>query len=179
MKKGTVLGKSQIILAVMVVALGAAVWFNMQYSSSVDKGDTKFLGQADYVDNTSGDSVQTGASAKEDYFVTARKERDDARKATREELEELIKTAGKDSDAAASAVDKAASITARETAEANIEALLKAKGFTDVLAIIGDSDINLVVRRDALTAAETIQIQDICSNQSGYTADKIKILTVK
>ena len=177
MKKGTILGKSQIILAVMVVALGAAVWFNMKYSSSVDKDDTKYLGQADYVDNTSGDSVQTSAS--EDYFVTARKERDSARTTAREELEEIIKTAGNDTEATAAAVDKAASISARETAESNIEALLKAKGFTDVLAIIGDNDINLVVRKDSLTAAETIQIQDVCSAQSGYTADKIKILTVK
>lgn len=179
MKKGTILGKSQIILAVMVVALGAAVWFNMKYSSSVDKDDTKYLGQADYVDNTSGDSVQTSATASEDYFVTARKERDSARTTAREELEEIIKTAGNDTEATAAAVDKAASISARETAESNIEALLKAKGFTDVLAIIGDNDINLVVRKDSLTAAETIQIQDVCSAQSGYTADKIKILTVK
>lgn len=179
MKKGTVLGKSQIVLAVMVVALGAAVWFNMQYSSSAKQDDTKYLGQADYVDNTSGEAVQTGASATEDYFVTARKERDTTRADAREELEEIIKTAGADSDAAAAAVDKAASISARETAEANIEALLKAKGFTDVLAVIGDNDINLVVRKESLTAAETIQIQDVCANQSGYTADKIKILTVK
>ena len=179
MKKGTVLGKSQIILAVMVVALGAAVWFNVKYSSSAGKDSTKYLGQAEYVDNTSGEAVQTGASAESDYFTTARKERDDAREEIKAELEETIKTAGSDSEAAKSAVDKAASISAREIAEENIEALLSAKGFKKTLAIIGDNDINIIVKADSLTAQQTLQIQDIASSQSGYAADKIKILTVQ
>ena len=42
MKKGTILGKSQIILAVMVIALGAAVWFNVKYSSDSKNGN-KYL----------------------------------------------------------------------------------------------------------------------------------------
>ena len=77
------------------------------------------------------------------------------------------------------AVDKAASIAARQTAESNIETLLKAKGFTETLAVIGDNDINIVVRSESLSAAQTLQIQDIARAQSGYTVDKIKILTVK
>ena len=175
MKKGTILGKSQIILAVMVIALGAAVWFNVKYSS--DSKGNKYLGQAEYVDNASGDALQV--DAENDYFTTARKERDAAREETKADLQETIKSAGSNTDAAAKAVDKAASIAARETAEQNIESLLKAKGFKKALAIIGDNDINIVVKADSLTAGQTLQIQEIASSQSGYTADKIKILTVK
>ncbi|MBR5011995.1 MAG: SpoIIIAH-like family protein, partial [Clostridia bacterium] len=92
---------------------------------------------------------------------------------------EAIKNAKGNTEAIAKASDKAASIAARETAEQNIEALLKAKGFKKALAIIGDNDINVVVKADSLTAQQTLQIQDIAASQSGYTADKIKILTVK
>ncbi len=176
MKKGTILGKSQIILAVMVIALGAAVWFNVKYSSDSKNGN-KYLGQAEYVNNTSGETVQVGTES--DYFVTAKKERDSAREETKADLQATIKNAGGNTDAVTKAADKAASIAARETAEQNIEALLKAKGFNKALAIIGDNDINVVVKADSLTAQQTLQIQDIASSQSGYTADKIKILTVK
>ncbi len=176
MKKGKVLGKGQLLLAVMVVALGAAVWFNMKYAPTTDN-KTKYLGEAEYVDNVSGEAVET--SAKADYFTTAKKERDDARDETQAQLEQTIKTAGGNSDTVAAAADKAAGIAAQRTAEANIESLLKAKGFTDAVAIIGDNDINIVVRGDSLTATQTLQIQDIASAQSGFTADKIKILAVK
>ena len=55
MKKGKVIGKKQLILAVMVLALGAAVWFNMKYS-----GGTKYLGEAQFVDNSaSGEALET------------------------------------------------------------------------------------------------------------------------
>lgn len=175
MKKGKVLGKGQILLAVMVAALGAAVWFNMKYAPKTSE-KTKYLGETEYVDNVSGDAVET--SAKADYFETAKKDREQAFDDAAADLENAIKTAGGNSDTVKSATDKAASIAARKTAEANIESLLKAKGFKEVLAVIGDSDINIIVRADSLTATQTLQIQDVASAQSGYTADKIKILTV-
>ena len=68
MKKGKVLGKGHIAVVLMVLALGAAVWLNMRFSSQ------KYFGEAKYVDNSSGDAVETSASAKEnaeDYFTTA------------------------------------------------------------------------------------------------------------
>ncbi len=179
MKKGKVLGKSQLVLAVMVVALGAAVWFNMKYSPSVDSEGSKYLGQAEYVDNSSeGDALATAGKV-DDYFATARKERNDSRAALKEELAEIIKSAGNNAESAKSAIDKSASIAARQTAESNIETLLKAKGFKESIAIIGDSDINVVVRAENLTSAQTLQIQDVAKAQSGYSVDKIKILTVK
>ncbi len=175
MKKGRIFGKSQIVLAVMVVALGLAIWFNVKYSNN----QNKFLGQTEYVDaNQAGDALETAGEGQGDYFSATRTERDKERADLKAELEELVKSA-KDSEAAKSAIDKAASLSARQAAEKNIETLLKAKGFSDVLAIIGDNDINVIVKKDTLNSSETIQIQDVASAQSGYAVDKIKILTVK
>lgn len=177
MKKGKVLGKSQIVLAVMIVALGAAVWLNMQYAPSVDKN--KYLGQAEFVNGTAeGEKVEASAN-NEDYFSKAKKERNENRAEIKEELAEVIKSAGNNAETVKNAVDKSASIAARQTAEGNIETLLKAKGFDRAIAIIGDNDVNVVVGAESLTAAQTLQIQDIAKAQSGYTVDKIKILTVK
>ncbi len=175
MKKGKVLGKSQLVLAVMIVALGAAVWLNMRYQPN----ENKYLGEAEFVDGaTEGESLETSADA-EDYFTKSRRERTETRAEIKEELAETIKSAGDNAETVKSAVDKAASIAAWQTAESNIETLLKAKGFSQTLAIIGENDINIVVRADSLTAAQTLQIQDVAKAQSGYSVDKIKILTVK
>lgn len=178
MKKGKVIRRGQLLLAVMVVALGAAVWLNMKYSSTKANSNTKYLGQADFVDNAQGgEAVLTGAQ--EDYFSKTKSELQAARTKTKEELTESVKTAGDNSEAAKSAVDKLSVIASRESAEANIQSLLKAKGFSDSMAIIGDNDVNVVVRAESLDSGQTVQIQDIAAAQSGYTLDKIKIVTVK
>ncbi len=176
MKKGKVIGKKQLILAVMVLALGAAVWFNMRYSGSENQ---KYLGQTQFVENSEeGDTLETSGSVN-NYFENSRTEREKARTKAQEEITEAIKTAGGDKTALAAASEMAAKIAARGTAEANIEALLKAKGFSESLAVIGDTDVNVVVKAETLSAQQTIQIQDIAAAQSGYSLDKIKILTVK
>ena len=173
MKKGKVIGKKQLILAVMVVALGAAVWFNMRYS-----GSTKYLGEAQYVNGeTSGDTLETSGSVA-DYFSESRSAREKARTAALEEITENIKLAGGDESLLSAAAEQSAAIARRQTAEANIETLLKAKGFNETLAVIGENDVNVIVKTNELSANQTLQIQDIAAAQSGYGLDKVKILTV-
>ncbi len=175
MKKGKVLGKSQIVLAVMVLALGAAVWFNMKYSGN---SGTKYLGEAQYVNSENGELVETSGSVA-DYFETARAEREASRKAAQENITEAIKNAGGDAAALGEASKTAADLALRQQKETNIENLLKAKGFPDAIAIIGQNDINVVVKGESLSGAQTVQIQDIAIAQSGFNIDKIKILAVK
>ena len=75
MKKGKVFGKGQIAVAVMVLALGAAVWLNAKYLPS----EAKYLGEASYVNNGSEEeAVETSAKPQEDYFTKAKKERETA-----------------------------------------------------------------------------------------------------
>ena len=77
MKKGKVFSKSQLTVAVMLVALGAAVWLNSKYLPS----STKYLGETSYVSNTSSQqSVETSAKAEQDYFTSAKSEREKNRK---------------------------------------------------------------------------------------------------
>jgi stage III sporulation protein AH len=189
MKKGKVFGKKQIALSLMVVALAGAVWLNMKYSATEggftvkgedNKQTASYLGEATFVDNKQeSESVQTGGKADEDYLATAKKDRDAARSEAISELEDTVKDAKVKDSVKTAAVEKLTVLTTRSDTEASIETLLKAKGFKNTIAIIGDNDINVVVKADSLTAQQTLQIQDIADSQSGYTADKIKILTVK
>lgn len=179
MKKGKVFGKTQVVVAVMVVALGAAIWLNMKYSPT----SGKYLGEAAYVSNSSSEkAVQTSAKTKEtkeDYFTTVKKERESTRKEAQETIEETLKSDKLTEEDKRSALAKIEEIAGRMESESNIEALLKAKGFEKAVAVIGDTGINVVVKSDGLTSAQTLQIQDIITSETNIQLSNIKIVPVK
>ena len=183
MKKTKIFGKKQITLALMVAALGAAVWFNMKYSvSDIDKEKTasKYLGEAQYVDNSKAQSaVETSAKVENDYFAKAKEERNKVRKNELETLEETIKDATVKDSVKTEAVSRKAQITTQMENESAIETLLMAKNFESVVAVIGDGDINILVKKEKLTDAETLQIQDAAQSQTGFSVENIKIVNVK
>lgn len=177
MKKGKVLGKSQLTVALMVVALGGAIWLNTKYLPS----DTKYLGEASYVGNSSEEeAVQTGAKADSaDYFSTAKKDRQKAREEAIELIEETLDNDNLKEGDKKSAIAKTEEIAARMEQESNIEALLKAKGFDKALAVINDTGITVAVKGEGLTSQQTLQIQDIITSETEITLAKIKIIPVK
>lgn len=175
MKKGKVISKGHLAVGVMVIALCAAVWLNTQYLPS----DTKYLGEVSYVDNTSGESVEASAKVEnDDYFTTAKKEREKSRNDAIETIEETLENEKLTDEDKKSALAKIEEIGGRIESESNIESLLKAKGFEKALAIISDAGISIVVKSEGLTSAQTIQIQDIATSQTHLTLDKIKIIPV-
>lgn len=174
MKKGKVFGKGQIAVAVMVLALGAAIWLNAKYLPS----EAKYLGEASYVSNSSEEAVETSAKVQEDYFSKAKSEREKAREEAVETIEETLKN-DKLSDAdKKSALAKIEEIGDRIERESNIESLLKAKGFEKTLAVISDTGISVVVESDGLTSAQTLQIQDIVTEQTNIKLNNIKIIPI-
>ncbi len=183
MKKGKVFTKSQIALALLVVALGAAVWLNAKYSSveGVSGTVSKYLGDAQYVGNNSASSaIQTGATVgEEDYFTKAKADREAAVKKAREQIEETLKNENASADDKSYVMEMSARLAEREEAQVNIENLLKAKGFKDALAVISDETVTIVVKSDGLITSETLQIQDIATEQSGISLSGVKIIAVK
>jgi len=179
MKKGKVFGKNQVVITLMVLALGAAVWLNMKFSST-----EKYLGEAKYVSSVtsgSGEAVQTAAKVenKEDYFSTARKQREKALKEAQEMAEESLKSASASDDERQKALESINAFSARIEKSNNIETLLKAKGFKEAVVVIGDSDINVIVKSEGITTAQTLQIQDIVTSQTEIPLGNIKIVTIK
>ena len=176
MKKGKVLGKSQLTVALMVVALGAAIWLNTKYLPS----DTKYLGEASYVSNSSEDkAVETSAKAETDYFTTAKKDREKAREDAIEFIEDTLDNDKLKEGDKKSALAKAEEIAARMEQESNIEAILKGKGFKQALAIINDNGITVAVKGEGLTSQQTLQIQDVIMGETEIPLAQIKIIPVK
>ncbi len=179
MKKGKVFGKHHVVLALMVLALGAAVWLNMKFSST-----EKYLGQATLVSDSevaSGEAVQTAAKAEEseDYFETAKKDRQNALDEAQELVEETLKSANATQSEREQALKTTSDIALRIEKANNIETLLKAKGFTEVVAVIGEGDVSVIVKSEGITTAQTLQIQDIVTAQTEIPLSNIKIVTIK
>ncbi len=176
MKKGKVLGKSQVTVALMLVALGGAIWLNAKYLPS----DTKYLGEASYVSISSDkNAVQTSAKAEADYFDESKKERSKAREEAIELIEETLDRDKLKEQDKKSAIAKTEEIASRMEQEANIETLLKAKGFKQAIAVINDTGITVVVKGEGLTSQQTLQIQDIVTSETEIPLANIKIIPVK
>ena len=179
MKKGKVFGKHQVVLALMVLALGAAVWLNVKFSSS-----EKYLGEATFVndnDALGGEAIQTAANAGQDldYFENAKKDRQQSLEQAQELVEETLKSANATDSERQQALKSINDMAARLEKANNIETLLKAKGFEKAVVIIGESDASVVVKSDGITTAETLQIQDVVTSHTEIPLSNIKIVTVK
>lgn len=164
----------------MVLLLGLAVFLNARYSGSLKDNNVKYMGETAYVssDVSEDNAVSTSASVSADYFSEALKKREDAYKTAEEEIAETIKNTELSEEAKASAVNMQALLAKRRTDEAEIESVLKAKGFEEVLCFIGDDSVTVTVKKDGLLSDETLQIQDAVTGQCMAELSKIKIVTI-
>lgn len=181
-------GRKQLVLASLVLALGAAVYLNWQFSG-VNKlpvgeqdEESSTLGAAQlvnsaYVETVSDDLHEPAVEARSPVTTLsqARLNRQNSRDAALELLEEVLESAESDSQAKQSAVDQAALIAQNIVKETNIENLLGAKGFSECVACFQEGECSVMVS-GKLEQADTLIIQEIVMEQTGVTADKIKII---
>lgn len=183
MKKTKRFGKAQVALAVMVVALAAAVGLNMKYSAEQEgnpaDASSKYLGQAEYVNaSVAGESGDSSSENESTYFTELRKDRQKSRE---EALDILEETLDRTDLSEAQRAETTAMINALAQAteqEAGIETVLRAKGFKNVVAVIGENDVNVIVDVE-LDAAKTAQIQDAVISQTNFAVADIKIISAQ
>ena len=163
-------GKKQLVLASLVLALGAAVYLNWQFAGTgrLPVGDssseTSQLGAAQLVNNTYGDAL-----------AQARMDRQNSRDQALELLDGVLEDVDSDSAAKQQAVEEASAIAQNILAESNVESLLEAKGYTDCVAYITAQECSVVLA-GAVEEADTLIVQEVVMEQTGLTADKIKII---
>ena len=192
------IGKRQLVLASLVVALGAAVYLNwvFQGGEPLIATDTLTsgaeLGAAQLVNGKGSSTPQTSSSAPsasskavetaakvDEYFTEAKLSRQKARDASVEMLQKVLQDASTNDTVKKESLEKAAEIAQNIVQESNIESLIKAKGFSDCVVFLQNSECSVVVRSDGLLPNEAIAIKDIIGGQSGVAYDKIKIVEAK
>ncbi|MEE0947038.1 MAG: SpoIIIAH-like family protein [Acutalibacteraceae bacterium] len=177
MKKGNVISKGQIGLAVMVLILAGAVWLNTKYSK--EQSNTKYMGETTLVGSQqdSEDAAMVGAQAQqEDYFAKAKADREESYRQAEELITEALN--GTDGEAKNTAANSSAQLAKRKTDETALENLLTAKGFENALAVIGENSVTVIIKSDGLVTEQTVQIQDAVMSILSVSLNNIKIVTV-
>ncbi len=194
MNRSLILGKKQIILCCLVMALGIAVYMNWRI---VDEGEdfaaanvtqtdaaasgsddaVKKYGDSQYVDSQNidgGDSVNGDI-----YFSEAKLTRQKTRDEAVETLQVIMSNVEVDSEAKADLAVQAAAIASAIEAEGKVENLIKAKGFSECMVYLDEDRASVVVRADELLDNEVAQIKDIILKETSVPVENISIVDVK
>ena len=195
--------KRNAVVAVMAVLVCSAVALNWMYTGQEveDASGGKLLGEAQLVsgkgaedgkspetqdsDGEQSPAEDTGAPADEDmiytgsdYFASARLTRQQARDNALSLLQEAAEQENADAAVANEASQGIQVLASYTLAEAQIENLVTAKGYTDCVAFMGDECVSVVVSTKSgdLTAEDVAKITDITMTETGLPAGNIKIM---
>ena len=192
------MGKKHLVLAGLLIALGAAVYLNWQFaptdnivdaSKEVGSGysedgyitvSTQTLSPTDAPASTVTDDAVDAALTRS-VFDQTRKDRQETREEALETLQEIIEDAALGDDQKAEAVSSAAKIAKNMDSEASIELLIKAKGYKDCVVVISDSQVNVVLpaAEGGIKASDAAIVRDIVVGQLDISPSSIKIIESK
>ena len=180
MKLHMILGKKQIVLASLVLVLSAAIYLNYTFSQTGQPYDiTTAAGVSEGTSpETYGEAQLTGASTDStaaEYFAEARLERQKNRDEAVETLASTLENADLSDEEKELATAKALEVSRQMESEANIETLVKAKGFADCLAIVSDDSVKVVVQTEGLSAEEAAQIKNIILEETDVLVENVTV----
>lgn len=144
--------------------------YNADYSDS----STKILGEAALVD--SGSLPENDDFERESYFVNASINKEKSRDEALETLQLVVDSSEEFPETRDKALAEILEIASYMEIETSVEEMIKAKGFEDCVAIISGDNINVIVKSEGLMTSEVAQITDIVMNQTGFSAENIRIV---
>ncbi len=172
-----VLKKKQMLIVTLVLMLAIAGYLNYRYDGDGAKdvlsisgdgepevGDTAMV-NAENRDNSKDtadkntENTEKNKSA-DDYFAPYRMEREKTRAKVKEELEKTVNSTSSSDEAKKNAEQQLSDIAKAISDESAAESTLKTKGFEDVVVFINGDSINVTVRSDGLSTADTAKIID-------------------
>ena len=124
-----------------------------------------------------GDAVLTSASAKAvtNNMASVKLTREQNRSKSRETLMDIIGDEALSDEAKKEAADTYVRLNDTIEMETDIETVLAAKGYTDVVVTIGDESVDVTLGAAELDDAERAQIEDIVTRKNGYNISNVAI----
>lgn len=137
--------------------------------------------QADSQTDNTGEAVFVNADATQSdtYFVQAKLDREQSRAKQKDMLTEMINSSEIDNEQKQQFADGILEIQQRIEKETASEDMIKAKGFKDAYVRIDDETVDVVVDAETINEQQAAQIEDIVKRKTGYSAEQIKIITLK
>lgn len=177
--------KKHILVSALILALGAAVYLNWQFSgSSGVSAASKELGAATYVSrNTTATADEPGAAGNrsltpKERIAASRTERTQAQDKALDSAKSILSLADSTDDAKKAAVDQASRIEERIIAQSNIENILYAKGFSECLCYVTDQNCTVTVLKEELQKNSPLIIKDAVLSQIDVGFSDIVIVDI-
>lgn len=178
------MGKKQILLGTLVVALGLAVYLNYHFASQNPLQMTGTTTAKTTAVKNFGDSKYVGATTAKapdktaDYFETAKKNRTAARDEAVEIIEDILARPTVTKELSEQASAKLSQLTDAIKEESDAETLLAAKGFSECLVFVDGNSAHVAVRTPSLTKEQTVQILDVVTSHTGVEAENVNIVAI-
>ena len=182
-------GKRQLVIAGTVLLIGAAVVVNwLLFSGGTEPTDgydgyqsasdliTSHGTAGDTAEMSAGQNAQGATDVSDSYFASTQVSRQRARDEAIEVLQGVVDNNSSDEATKAQALADISQIAKDMEAEANIETLIKSKGFEQCVAVINGDAASIVVKSDGLIASQISQINEIVYEQAGISPIKITII---
>lgn len=111
---------------------------------------------------------------KEDFFTEYRLERDKLRSERSELLRESLRSAATE-ESRASAQESILALAREKEREAEMESLIRAKGFADALVFCREHSVSAVVKATSLTQEQVVQVADVICRLGGVREEDVTI----
>ena len=165
------LGKRNLIIIGAVLLVGVAICLN--WVLFADNSDGGYDYNAGVTDNELEENKASEVLA---YFASTQVSRDRARDEALAVLQNVVDSSDTDSATKTQALEDIAVIAGNIEAEANIEAMVMAKGFEQCVAIINDGICTVVVMTEGLLPQQIAQINEIVYEQTGIKPVNVKYI---
>lgn len=146
-------------------------------SSSATK-NAKTSSSSDSSETTKKTSGTTSVKESDDYFATARLNREEARDNSLSILQKTVNDPDASKDAISSASKSIKAMASATLQESKIENLITAKGYKDCVAFIGDNSVSVVVQANSkgLQGSDVAKITDIVVGETKFQASEVKVI---
>ncbi len=170
--------KKQFTLIMLALLICFAGYLNFVYGDKAG-GDAEtseeYMGQAQLV---SGDDITEATEEEDDFFASARLERESGRSKSIETFNSIINNDNTDAASKESAQNSILELADNTEAETAVENLIKARGFEDAVCYIHNSQANVVVKAESLDEAQAALICEIVTEQTSIPTEKIKVVEI-
>ena len=167
--------KKQMTLIMLAVLICIAGYLNFAYGGEKQSEETgeKYMGEAKLVSN-----MDEEQDTSDDFFATARLERESGRSKSIETFNSIINNENADAGSKQSAQEGILELADNTETESAIENLIKARGFLDAVCYINNGQANVVVKAESLDEAQVAVISEIVTEQTSIPTEKIKVVEI-
>ncbi len=165
--------RRQIVVACAVLLVAVALALNfVLFGNNSDPVDPNAP-----ADDGTGDGGSTATNETDGYFSATQVSRQRARDEALEVLQSVVDNENADEATKTGALLEISQLAKEMEAEANIEAMVLAKGFEQCVAILNGETCSVVVNGESLQPNQISQINEIVYEQAGILPANVRIVT--